>query len=76
MPQLKTASEFFTVDLDETEKETLERILKEIILYLPLDPESGEELYRSNLPVEGEQFKLSLYGFEMQALRALLGKVR
>ncbi|MCP4136019.1 MAG: hypothetical protein GY754_33930 [bacterium] len=41
-----------------------------------LDPESGEELYRSNIPEERGNFKLSLYGFEMQALKTLLGKVR
>ncbi|MCP4130901.1 MAG: hypothetical protein GY754_07950 [bacterium] len=64
------------VTLDQAERETLEIMLKEIILNLPLDTESDEELYRSDIPTEREQFKLNLYGYEMRALRTLLQKVR
>ncbi|MCP4130000.1 MAG: hypothetical protein GY754_03180 [bacterium] len=65
-----------SVTMDSDEQETLERVLKEIILNLPLDASSGEELYRSNIPELREQFKVSLYGYEMRALRTLLQKVR
>ncbi len=41
-----------------------------------LDPECDEEFYRSDLPVERAHFKLNLDGYEMRALRTLLGKVR
>ncbi|MCP4137600.1 MAG: hypothetical protein GY754_41920 [bacterium] len=63
-------------DLDDTERETLVRILKELILNLPLDPECGEECYRSDAPTERGHFRLMLYGYEMRALRTLLAKVR
>ncbi|MCP4132326.1 MAG: hypothetical protein GY754_15245, partial [bacterium] len=56
--------------------ESLEIVLKEIILNLPLDDESDEELYRSDVPGEEEHFKLSLYGYEMRSLRRLFQKVR
>ncbi|MCP4134536.1 MAG: hypothetical protein GY754_26415 [bacterium] len=70
----KKASEFVVrVSLDQGEKESLEMMLKEIILNLPLDEESDEELYRSDLC--GAQFKLNLYGYEMRALRRLFRKV-
>ncbi|MCP4131914.1 MAG: hypothetical protein GY754_13130 [bacterium] len=72
----KETSEFIkTVHLDQAERESLELILKELILNLPLDPESGEEYYRSNIPEVRDQFKLSLYGYEMRALRTLLQKI-
>ncbi|MCP4136389.1 MAG: hypothetical protein GY754_35790, partial [bacterium] len=61
------ASEFFQVNLDQGERESLEIVLKEIILNLPLDDESDEELYRSDVPGEEEHFKLSLYGYEMRS---------
>ncbi|MCP4130220.1 MAG: hypothetical protein GY754_04495 [bacterium] len=67
---------FYSVTLDQAERETLEILLKEIILNLPLDKESDEELYRSDIQGEREQFKLNLYGYEMRALRTLLQKVR
>ncbi len=64
------------VTLDQAERETLELLLKEIILNLPLDTESAEELYRSHVAGKEEQFKLNLYGYEMRALRTLLQKIR
>ncbi len=84
----ETASEFFktiaryeegiSVELDDTERETLVLLLKEIILNMPQDPESDEECYRSDAPTERPQpqFRLTLYGYEMRALRTLLAKVR
>ncbi|MCP4136922.1 MAG: hypothetical protein GY754_38480 [bacterium] len=63
-------------DLDDTERETLVRILKEIILNLPPDLESGEECYSSNVVTEQGQFCLMLYGYEMRALRTLFRKVK
>ncbi len=82
----ETASEFFksiaqyeegiNVDFDDTERETLVRILKELILNLPLDPECGEECYRSDSPAESGKFRLTLYGYEMRALRTLLQKIQ
>ncbi|MCP4131125.1 MAG: hypothetical protein GY754_09105 [bacterium] len=70
-------SEFIQVSLDQGERETLEMIIKEILLYLPMDEESDEELYRSNVPGEyGKDFTLNLYGYEMRALRRFLQKVR
>ncbi|MCP4130401.1 MAG: hypothetical protein GY754_05420 [bacterium] len=72
----ETALRLRSVTLNEDERETLEILLKEIILNLPLDPESGEERYRSDIPNKRDQFKLSLYGYEMQALRTLLQKIR
>ncbi|MCP4130350.1 MAG: hypothetical protein GY754_05165 [bacterium] len=81
-----TASEFsksieqynegITVDLNDEERESLVVLLKEIILNLPLDPENGEEFYCSDVPTERGQFRFSLYGFEMRALRTLFSKVR
>ncbi|MCP4132879.1 MAG: hypothetical protein GY754_18075 [bacterium] len=68
--------ETITVNLDEGERESLVVLLKEIILNLPLDPENGEEFYSSHVPTEQGLFKLSLYGFEMRALRTLFSKVR
>ncbi|MCP4134548.1 MAG: hypothetical protein GY754_26475 [bacterium] len=65
-----------TVTLTPDERESLEAILKEIILNLPQDPESGEELYRSDISEDREYFKLSLYGYEMRAMRTLLKKIR
>ncbi|MCP4129744.1 MAG: hypothetical protein GY754_01890 [bacterium] len=62
------------IEVDLAERESLEILLKEIILNLPLDRSSAEEIYRSNIP--GEQFKLSLDGFEMRALRSFFQKIR
>ncbi|MCP4132822.1 MAG: hypothetical protein GY754_17785 [bacterium] len=70
------ASGFYQVNLDQGERETLEMMLKEIILNLPFDEESDEELYRSDVAGEDAQFRLNLYGYEMRALRRLLQKVR
>ncbi|MCP4130037.1 MAG: hypothetical protein GY754_03365 [bacterium] len=67
-----------TVDLDEDERETLEIILKEILVNLPHDPDAPdapEEVYRSDMQNPGH-FKLHLYGYEMRAIRRVLGKVR
>ncbi|MCP4131985.1 MAG: hypothetical protein GY754_13490 [bacterium] len=75
MPQ-EQVNEFIQVNLDQGERETLEMIIKEIILHLPFDEESDEELYRSDVPGEEQGFKLNLYGYEMRALRRLLRKVR
>ncbi len=72
----KKAAEITPVNLNQGERETLELIIKEILLNLPMDPESDEELYRSNVPGEEECFMLNLYGYEMRALRTLLQKVR
>ncbi|MCP4130176.1 MAG: hypothetical protein GY754_04260 [bacterium] len=52
-----------TITLEETQRETLELILKEIILNLPQDRTSPEEVYR--LDAE-DRFKLCLYGDEMR----------
>ncbi|MCP4136775.1 MAG: hypothetical protein GY754_37745 [bacterium] len=70
------ASESYQVNLDQGERETLEMMLKEIILNLPFDEESDEELYRSDVAGEGAQFRLNLYGYEMRSLRRLWQKVR
>ncbi len=64
------------VTLDHAERESLEILLKEVILHLPLDGSSDEELYRSDTEGKEDQFKLNLYGYEMRALRTLLQKVR
>ncbi len=64
------------VEVDQGERETLEMLIKEILLYLPMDEESDEELYRSNVPGEEGQFTLNLYGYEMRSLRRFLQKIR
>ncbi|MCP4133115.1 MAG: hypothetical protein GY754_19265 [bacterium] len=64
-----------TVVLDDAEIESLEVILKEIILNLPHDPYAIEEVYRSDLEDKGNSFRVLLYGYEMRALRRLLGKI-
>ncbi len=65
-----------TITLDQTQRETLELILKEIVLNLPQDRNSPEEVYRTDVPWNREQFRLCLYGDEMRAMRQLLGEVR
>ncbi|MCP4136210.1 MAG: hypothetical protein GY754_34890 [bacterium] len=65
-----------TVELDEIQRESLEAILKEIILNLPQDTKSDEEVYRSDIQENRENLKLYLFGYEMRALRQLLGNVR
>ncbi len=64
------------VEVDQGERETLEMIIKEILLYLPMDEESDEELYRSNVPGHEGDFTLNLYGYEMRSLRRFLQKLR
>ncbi len=64
------------VTLDQAERETLDILLKEIILNLPLDESADEELYRSHVAGKEGQFRLNLYGYEMKALRRLLQKIR
>ncbi|MCP4135415.1 MAG: hypothetical protein GY754_30880 [bacterium] len=65
-----------TVTIDETEKETLEAILKEIIINLPFDSDAGDEIYRSDIKETPDNFQLFLFGYEMRALRRFLGKIR
>ncbi len=80
MAQLSAASsknlKNLTIELDEIERETLEIILKEIIVNLPMDTGSEEEVYRSDIQVNRDHFKLFICGYEMRALRKLLDKVR
>ncbi|MCP4132295.1 MAG: hypothetical protein GY754_15090 [bacterium] len=64
------------ITLDETEREALEAVLKEIILNLPIDPNSAEEVYRSDVQENRDHFQLFLCSYEMRALRRLLGKIR
>ncbi|MCP4129859.1 MAG: hypothetical protein GY754_02475 [bacterium] len=65
-----------TVTLDQAERETLDILLKEIILNLPHDESADEELYRSDVAGKEGQFRLNLYGYEMKALRRLLQKIK
>ncbi|MCP4131616.1 MAG: hypothetical protein GY754_11610 [bacterium] len=72
---MNQAANHKTVDLDIAEQETLELVLKEIILNLPHDPDSPEEVYRTDIRENPDHFRLCLYGYEMRALRKLLGKL-
>ncbi|MCP4134215.1 MAG: hypothetical protein GY754_24795 [bacterium] len=50
-----------TITIDEIEKEALEAIIKEILLNLPIDPDAGDELYRSDIKEDQDHFQLFLF---------------